>query len=115
MDSQACVDPWGGEDESYDDDDEDDDVCPKGYVSQIKKEYTNYFHYICIENTYLFIHQTCHINFAILFLNHISHFSMTDFEKLKWQVFFKKTVLHADCFSFKISRIFIFRCSQYLA
>ena len=48
MDSQACVDPWGGEDESYDDDDEDDDdVCPKGYVSQIKKEYTNYFHYIC--------------------------------------------------------------------
>ena len=40
MDSQACVDPWGGEDESYDDDDEDDDddVCPKGYVSQIKKE-----------------------------------------------------------------------------
>ena len=40
MDSQACVDPWGGENESYDDDDEDDDVCPKGYVSQIKKEYT---------------------------------------------------------------------------
>ena len=40
MDSQACVDPWGGEDESYDDDDDedDDDVCPKGYVSQIKKE-----------------------------------------------------------------------------
>ena len=37
MDSQACVDPWGGEDESYDDED-DDDVCPKGYVSQIKKE-----------------------------------------------------------------------------
>ena len=36
MDSQACVDPWGGEDESYDDDDEDDDdVCPKGYVSPL--------------------------------------------------------------------------------
>ena len=41
MESQACVDPWGGEDESYDyDDEDDDDVCPKGYVSQIKKEYT---------------------------------------------------------------------------
>ena len=45
MESQACVDPWGGEDESYDDDDDEDDVCPKGYVSQFTKEYFLYRKY----------------------------------------------------------------------